>query len=93
MNAKYSKPMTAEEIGTLKDEDIDLSEIPELDENFWREARRIEHPMARKSVHLKLDEDIFEYFKRGGKGHISRMQAVLRAYVDAKTKKFTPENH
>ncbi len=87
MNAKYSKPLTAEEIAALQDKDIDLSDIPELDEKFWREARKIEHPVARKSVHLKLDEDIFEYFKQGGKGHISRMQAVLRAYVDAKTKK------
>ena len=84
---KYSRPMTAEEIGTLKDEDINLSDIPELDEAFWSEAKKIEHPLARKSVHLKLDEDVFEYFKRGGKGHISRMQTVLRAYVDAKTKK------
>lgn len=90
MNAKYSKPMTAEEIAGLADEDIDLRDIPELDENFWREARKIKHPAARKSVHLKIDEDVFEYFKRGGKGHISRMQAVLRAYVDAKTKKVHP---
>ncbi|MCF6199807.1 MAG: BrnA antitoxin family protein [Hyphomicrobiaceae bacterium] len=87
MNAKYSKPMTAKEISAVKDEDIDLSDIPELDDAFWREARKIEHPMTRKSVHLKLDEEVFEYFKRGGKGHISRMQAVLRAYVDAKSKK------
>jgi len=87
MNVKYSKPLTPEEIAALEDKDIDLSDIPELDEKFWREARKIEHPTARKSVHLKLDEDVFDYFKRGGKGHISRMQAVLRAYVDAKSKK------
>jgi len=86
MNAKYSKPLTAEEIARLGDEELDLRDIPELDETFWQEARKIERPIARKSVHLKIDEDVFEYFKRGGKGHISRMQAVLRAYVDAKMK-------
>jgi uncharacterized protein (DUF4415 family) len=37
----------------------------------------------RYSVHLRLDPEVVELFKGGGKGHITRMQAVLRAYVDA----------
>jgi hypothetical protein len=34
-------------------------------------------------VHLWLDREAVEFFKAGSKGHITRMQAVLRAYVDA----------
>jgi uncharacterized protein (DUF4415 family) len=34
-------------------------------------------------VHLRLDREVVEFSKAGGMGHISRMQAVLRAYVDA----------
>ena len=40
-------------------------------------------PRPRQSVHLRLDREVVEFFKAGGKGHITRMQAVLRAYVDA----------
>ncbi|HYD08277.1 MAG TPA: BrnA antitoxin family protein [Reyranella sp.] len=36
-----------------------------------------------RSVHLKLDPDVFDYFKSLGKGHITKMQEVLRAYANA----------
>lgn len=37
----------------------------------------------KQSVHLRLEQDIIDFFKARGKGHISRMQAVLKAYVTA----------
>jgi uncharacterized protein (DUF4415 family) len=36
-------------------------------------------------VHLRLDSDVVEWFKARGKGHLTHMNAVLRAYVDAKS--------
>jgi len=54
----------------------------DLPENFW-ESAKVDVPKGKKSVHLRLDADVFEFFSRQGKGHISRMQAVLRSYVDA----------
>ena len=37
-------------------------------------------------VHLKLDPDVFDFFyaETGGKGHLTRMQNVLRADVNAR---------
>lgn len=40
-------------------------------------------PVAKTSVHLRLDSDIVEWFKANGSGHLTRMNAVLRAYVEA----------
>lgn len=48
----------------------------------WTRAKLV-LPQAKKSVHLRLEEEIINFFKSQGKGHISRMQAVLKAYVDA----------
>jgi uncharacterized protein (DUF4415 family) len=48
----------------------------------WTRAKLV-LPRARQSVHLRLEQDVIDFFKGGGKGHISRMQAVLKAYVDA----------
>ena len=48
----------------------------------WTRARLV-MPQPKRSVNLRLDPDIIEFFKAQGKGHIRRMQAVLRAYVDA----------
>jgi uncharacterized protein (DUF4415 family) len=48
----------------------------------WTRAKLV-FPRAKQSVHLRLEQEIVEYFKSQGKGHISRMQAVLKSYVDA----------
>lgn len=55
-------------------------------EGFWDNAV-LERPRTR-SVHLRIDGDVFDHFveETGGKGHLTRMQAVLRAYVAAKRK-------
>ena len=65
--------------------DPDAPEGPELGPEFWARAR-VEGPRRPRSVHLKLDAAVFEHFvaETGGKGHLTRMQAVLRAYVEAK---------
>jgi uncharacterized protein (DUF4415 family) len=49
-------------------------------------AAEIEAPRSRRSVHLRLDPDVFDFFyaEAGGKGHLTRMQNVLRAYVNAR---------
>lgn len=56
----------------------------DLGPEFWAKAQ-IEGPRRVRSVHLKLDPEVFEYFVQvtGGKGHLTRMQAVLKAYVEA----------
>jgi uncharacterized protein (DUF4415 family) len=48
----------------------------------WTRAQLV-LPQAKQSVHLRLDKEIIAFFKSQGKGHISRMQAVLKAYMEA----------
>ena len=56
----------------------------ELDEEFWRNARIVMPTASGKtSVHLRVDSDVLEWFKAQGKGHLTRMNAVLRAYFEA----------
>ncbi|HET7716064.1 MAG TPA: BrnA antitoxin family protein, partial [Bauldia sp.] len=60
----------------------------ELDESFWRNARVVMPAHGPKtSVHLRVDPDVFRWFKLQGKGHLTRMNAVLRAYYEANRKK------
>jgi uncharacterized protein (DUF4415 family) len=73
-------------VDTMTDEKLERL-IAEDDEERglrpdWTQAKLI-FPQAKQSIHLRLEEDIIQYFKAQGKGHISRMQAVLKAYVDA----------
>jgi uncharacterized protein (DUF4415 family) len=59
--------------------------VDELPEGFWDDAVLV--MPEKRSVHLKLDAEVFDFFHKGGKGHLTRMQNVLRAYVKAQTKK------
>ena len=47
-------------------------------------------PRERKaSVHLRVDADVLDWFKSQGAGHLTRMNAVLRAYMQARKAKPT----
>ena len=60
----------------------DAPEAESLGADFWS-AARVVMPAAKVSVHLRLDSDVVEWFRANGKGHLTRMNAVLKAYVDA----------
>lgn len=59
----------------------DAPEAESLGAEFWKSARVV-MPSGKTSVHLRLDSDIVEWFKANGKGHLTRMNSVLRAYVE-----------
>lgn len=50
--------------------------------DFWKRAKPV-MPESKKSVHLRVDTDVLEWFRAQGKGHLTRMNAVLRSYVAA----------
>jgi len=59
---------------------IDFSDIPELDESFWKNAQPVE-PDRTESVTLRVKRSVLDAFKAGGKGYQTRMNAVLESYV------------
>ena len=38
-------------------------------------------PPNKKAISIRLDEDVLDFFKRGGVGYQRRMNAVLRSYM------------
>jgi uncharacterized protein (DUF4415 family) len=69
------------EIENLPDEDIDPSDIPELDEHFWENAKLVK-PISKQAISLRVDNDVLQWFKNQGKGYQSLMNAVLRSYFE-----------
>jgi len=66
------------------DSGIDFSEIPPLNETFWKNAVR--NPFYRpvkQQLTVRLDADVIAWLRRQGKGYQTRMNAVLRAYKEA----------
>jgi uncharacterized protein (DUF4415 family) len=67
-------------VESLKDENIDTSDSPELDDSFFERAS-VRLP-SQKAVVLHLDSDVLEWFKSQA-GYENRINAALRLYAEA----------
>lgn len=87
MSKKYEKPLTPDELAARPDSEIDYSDIPKLDESFWKNAE-VRPPVTKPNVSLRLPKEVIAHFKeRYPKGYTSQMAAVLETYVKAHTPK------
>ena len=83
LDAHEVQPEEYEDIPELTDEFFDNAEI-RLGEKLIRPARRPGRPQSentKKLVSLRLDPDIIERFRATGPGWQSRINAVLREYL------------
>ncbi len=76
----YDKPLTPRQIASMKDENIDFSDISELDETFWQQAELIE-PDLTEQITLRVKRSVLAYFKAPGKGYQTWINQVLESYV------------
>jgi len=70
-------------VDALREQEIDYSEIPELGDDFFKSAV-LRMPEPKALVTLRLDRDVLEWFKKQGPRYQTRINALLRAYVEAK---------
>ena len=72
-------------IDALTEEELEreIASDPDSDPPVdWTKPPIVVHgPKA--SVHLRVDPDVLAWFRKQGKGHLTRMNAVLRAYMEA----------
>jgi uncharacterized protein (DUF4415 family) len=51
----------------------------------WSDAVLIV-PAKKKAISIRVDEDVLDFFKREGEGYQRRINAVLRSYMQQKSK-------
>ena len=68
-------------LAEMEDDDIDTSDIPELDDAFFQNAEVKVPP--KKPVTLRLDEDVLMWFKSQGQGYQTRINKLLRRYMES----------
>jgi len=49
----------------------------------WFRRARLYEPRRKDAVSIRLDQDLIAWFKRRGRGYQTRINAVLRAYMEA----------
>jgi uncharacterized protein (DUF4415 family) len=60
-------------------EDPDLQGLDDID---WSKAVFVDAP-AKQPISIRLDADILDYFKSKGSGYQSRINSVLRHYMES----------
>jgi uncharacterized protein (DUF4415 family) len=71
---------------TMRDKEIDLTDSPEISPQMFARAvvRHGLKPVAPKSqLTLRLDNDVLTWFKAQGRGYQTRINELLRAYMEA----------
>jgi uncharacterized protein (DUF4415 family) len=74
----------------LTDEDIERSIASDPDRDGlrdidWSKAEWV-LPEPKAAISIRLDVDVLAFFKAGGAGYQSRINAVVRSYMKASTK-------
>lgn len=69
-------------LDSMSDEEIDTSDLPPLDEDFFAHAE-LRLPRAKPSITIRLDPDVLDWFKEQGRGYQTRINAILRSYMEA----------
>ena len=69
-----------EALAAMPDEAIDTSDIPVLDDNFWKKAKRnrFYHP-DKETMTIQLDAEILAWLKSQGAEYQARINEILRA--------------
>ena len=58
------------------------AESIDIPEDFWDNAK-VRHPSIKKTVKLYIDSDVLRFFKQDGRDYQTRINSVLKSYVDA----------
>ena len=61
-------------------------ELSDLPADFWNEAEVVV-PTPKRAVSIRLDEDVLDWFRQSGPRYQTRMNAVLRMYVNRMRKR------
>ena len=60
-------------------------ELCDLSDDFWDEAVPV-LPSGKVPISLRVDADVLEFFRESGPRYQSRMNAVLRSYMERRAK-------
>jgi uncharacterized protein (DUF4415 family) len=72
-------------VDAMTDEELEASIDGEEEGEFdWENAIPVSIILdPKRQITIRLDQDVLDWFKSGGEGYQTRINAVLRSYVDA----------
>ncbi len=69
-------------LGKMRNDEIDVSDIPEIDREIFK-TMVVRMPKPKELVSIRIDPDVLVWFRQQGGRYQTRINAVLRSYVEA----------
>ena len=72
-------------LDAMKDEDIDFSDLPEATPEMFARGvvrRGLKPVIRKKQLTVRMDSDVIEWFKNQGRGYQTKINSLLRAYME-----------
>ena len=79
------------QVGALTDEDIEAAVrddpdaapiLSEEEAKEWFKTARVVMPPGKEPISIRVDRDVLEWFRASGEPYQTRINAVLRAYME-----------
>lgn len=64
----------------------DPDAAPIADEEFWSSAKLVDPPQ-KEAISIRVDKDVLDWFRSLGRGYQTRINMVLRGYMDHHSKR------
>ncbi len=80
-NLNHKSKTNFNKLDALTDRDINYSDLPELENDFWTKAKVVDH--TKKPISLRVDTDVLDWFKHQDGRYQKLINFVLRQYMNA----------
>ena len=67
-------------------EEASPAELENLPNDFWDDAEVVTPP-GKEAISVRFDRDVLEWFRSQGPRYQTRMNAVLRSYMNARSRR------
>ena len=84
MSKKNITAVSLDEAEAMEDRTRDdAPEGESMGPDFWKNARVVYPHAPKERLTVRFDSDMVQWFKAGGRGYQTRMNAVLRSHFEA----------
>ena len=90
LDPKNPPEMTPAQMKRLDEMPIDYSDIPELGDDFFKNARAA-WPPPKSQLTIRLDADVLAWLKSNGRGYQTRINHILRVAMESQPKRRAPK--
>jgi uncharacterized protein (DUF4415 family) len=84
--SNITKESQTERLDKMTDQDIDLTDVPEISPELFARAvvrHGLKSVERKELITIRVDRDVLTWFRAQGRGYQTRINALLRAYMEA----------